>query len=1479
MDAVPVPRAGENEFPNWQNLPAARYARANGTLLTKDDGSLIALFHEGAPSAEFTYAQSADGHLTGPGSYWRDRADQVYAEFSAEGGYGVKNIARTQGQWERTNELFENVTQQIDELESAMRRTKKAKPELAARMADLQAQKQMLATQLEEIGVPSAATHPIFAIVRKPFYADGAIDRTRLDEILNTIRTNPQFESLRPALSQLEEQFDALYRQGPGGGMVDPMGTQVHAAISQIWHTAEDGATRVIGPRGTNDILKSIGYDAIHNIGGLRSRMAGENVPLYNAWNLLDPENQVVRVFAPPPMADDIAGITAHQLTKQAAVMESNVLESIVERGAVNDVDVLTANISKYPFGVQVLRQVKDPSTVMQRLTSGTVGVDGVTPTSYRLVPRELANGGVRTFDVMVSTGRPITDEMAMQFQKHGVFTGMHGVVGSKGQQVEVMDVFTATGKEKLGARTLTAGETYLTVQSLDRPLHAGKGKVRKNVYTVGVKSFLEKRMTDESLLAQDPTLNEVVGQFLAYAENRLGTDVEGLLTMDSMRKLPVLFEEYAGAKGLPPASRSIVGGLVERELIAAAREIAGPDVGIIDDVVREALDEVDGEAMDNIVQLASHRGLQATQEPRSARWLVRGPRATQWTFETESAARDFLRAYDVEARDLSPSGPVFPEISRSYEPEAVYRQGPTLQEQTTAAMNSAKLMENLMRDELGGRYGLTQGPPQPATALPYLPPPRPTVSPTIATPPAAQVPSAPSVPPTVPPPPTPPNIGVAPGGGGGTPPVPPAGVQQQQLQQLSGNIARIRHDLDNFLWQNVMPSRTFFDRMDELLEQGGAPSLAPGQDTFNLRTSISQFYNASADQIGLLTETMNQFQSRANRAGYVWKALELPTTPIPGVQTRADFMQNTARFSQREIAAVAELEALGESIVGPGAWDNLKTYVSIVNTQMTQGLPNPYVIPPQLQGPLSNIDFFMRHAARRQLRLEVPDAGTILHEYVRSYHWETRVAPVWSQTQAKWRSVANWQDFRGERVMRPLADYVLGWMDGVENGFLPQSDPLLNGIQWTLEKFGVPLTKRETMGLIGGTMSSTYRALLGWNPYSVLRDATQPLMSIPWVGANNLKAAYMDVAGVRGGAAQRAAWQAALDNGWTEKGIPPILAANVDQSAISAGLPLQQQQFTPTQEKIRELGQMVADFTRDMVPPALRSLEGTKIDPLWAYTQQGVVARVVVGNAAARRFDEVLGRPLTVPQAVKELGARELSRAQERHITELLTAGQTAQARNVYANTVADVTMNRYGVKEGAIGNHLVLGRIGTQLGGHSSHQVSMFYNLAKNGVGNRTALRMAMTIGAFTGAYKALEASTGWNWTKWHPLNWANSPQLGGPLVDPLQRAGGAVAGAMGEAVRAATGQESSEFNTRMIEEFFSNIPRDAARFGGTPAAALRFGGQYGRAMQESPDAVGRLLFTGDQRDDTQFNMDRSFQNLYEYLNAGGARGKGAQ
>jgi len=1501
-EAVPVPAAGENDFPNWQNLPAARLARASGTVLAKEDGSLIALFHESGGPVEGEFRLSGPNNLTSTGLYLRDRADVPYAEFSEKVGYGVQRAADNKVEYERISELATGLREQIDNMESAFKQAKKAPAEGVARVAELRSQLVEYETRMSELLPQSApTTHPVFAVVQKPYYYDSPISQDRVEEILNVIRTNDTFESLRASLTQTEGEFYELFKHQYNGKPVEPLGSQVHQMLSNLWQETPDGIKTLYETAQVNQVLQAAGYDAIHNIGGVRSTLARESGMQYNAWNLLDPERQLIRVFATPPMAADLAEQTATQLTKQAAVAESPVLIDAAEKMALSEADVVVANIATHPYGVQVVRGVKEPGTLMQQLSSNSIGVDGVGPTGARLIPRDLTPGGVQTYDVMISTGKPIDDKMVSDYRTYGVFEGMHGV-NEKGKGIEVLKVFTADGAEKSGAATLKKGKVYLVTRRLDIPTVAKPDGLSARTNVTSIDKFLERRVSQTPDHAQDPAIGGLVREFMTYASTKLGLDPEDLLSVDAMQRMPKLFQEYAAAKKLPAGAQYSVGQLVDEEMRLMARELMGDEFKAVDDAIAEAVDAVPTDRIDDVQQSAIVRGLTATREPGTPGWVLKGPNATRWVVTDDEAALAFLRRYDATVPDLSPGAPLMPDVARSGMPDTHFTMPPSIDEMLAGAegsetlakagIDAAKLEQNLLRDELGGRFGVTAGPAQPASAPPPLPP-----TPGAPALPASPLPRPAGVmrgQPPLPPPPPPVAVG---GGAAGAPvpPGPPGGLAglAPQLQAVARNVMSIERELTSFSMQHVLPSSYFFDRMEELLFKAGGPSLRPGQQMEKMRELISTFYNDSEPHIAKLTKLMNRVSSDTRRKGKVWRALDLPLQPTQNQPvSRAAYMQREG-FTAAERQVVDETEQMLTDVYGGNkqladrVWLQLKAYVNIVEQNIVAGSPNPYRVP---QGTFTDITHFIEHAERRQLRLEVPETGNIMYEYLRSYYWSQNVKPSWDQMQAGWRAISRWQDARGERVLRPVAEHVLTWMNGVENGFMPKNDPVVNALQSALGMFGIPLNKAETMQMISGTMSSAYRALLGWNPASTIRDSLQFLGAAPWTGFDNLRESMFEVVGRRGQAARNAVWQRALQEGWTELGIPPHPGTNVHQSAMLPGAPPLQSGFTPAEEARRELAQNVTDFFRDMTPVGLRSIEGTKLDPLWAYTQQGVVLRIVVANAATKRFDQVMAKPQTIASAMRSIGADVLSFAQRRNIEEALVAGQTSEARKIYTNTVANTVMNRYGLKEGAVGNHTVTGRLFSQLGGHSSHQLASMLNLAKGGftgtnVGEKavnfvtgkaspTLYRMTAMMGMLGGALYTIQQQTGWNMMKMHPLNWAANPQmLGGPLKEPALN--------VVEALNQAPGMlmaDNPSYRQREALRSLTELPGSFLKMAGAPAAAFRLASGVAKATGDNtPESLARYLVTGDRRPQAAVNAKQANDNLLSYLE--GRSGTGAR
>ncbi len=1425
----PVPIAGSSMMEAAQNLPSARMARARGTALMGDDGMLFPVLHEtSAVFDQFDVSKSARSLLTGPGQYVRDVLTPEYAEISSDRGYAKIRAASNQGTHQRVTEYLE---QAVAKRDIAMSMGGKNAPQQIAMLDEAIEKYKMQLAEVETVAAPN--THMMWAVIKKPFYFDAAITQDRMQEILDVVRTDEAFAPYRKSLEDSEGEFDALFKSGTQGSRIDPLAQRFYEQLGQLSKVDESGKdVWLYKTEGVNKLLQAAGYDAIHNIGGMR---AGKNLPgemkdkIYNAWNILDPSNNLIHIYAPPPMDTSVAEVAAEQLSKVGAVIDSPIVDVVGVKDVVQEADVANATIASMPRGIQMLRNIKDPGKLMQSLSTKGVGANGITPTSFRMVPREMAPGtGVMRFDAMISTGKEITDDMVADYTKHGVFSGMQGV-NSKGVPIEVAQVVIGTGEPIAGSIKTKVGVPYVIFRNIGVGTNkrlGRSGQVVNNMSATRLDNFLSNRASNEWATTQDPTLQKMAGEFLEYRAKRAGSTVDAPLTDRDLLNMPTVFAEFAHSKSIPPEAQVYLGHAIQDEIVELARSIIPDEIKTIDDRVASDLFTVGAGREAKVQELAHARGLIAVREAGTARWSLEGPNNRVWHMENDAAARAFLGQYDVTPQDLSMSGVAFPEVSRSLGPDVVVVDGPTLAQREVQEQASADLIETLAASEVSPTAGaLGSGRAQ---ALPGAT--------ATAAPAGTAVAGAGSgAPGGVPPGGRPPIVG---GGTGGNAPF-GAG-----LPMAAKAVGRITRKLDGFWWKHMMPAREFFDELENQLEKAGAPGMMPGRDTYDLRQSIAKFHNTSEPHIEALTQRMNVFQSDRKRNGHVWRAWTnttmVPTQASP--VSRQVYMQ-THKFNAKERAAVAEFDSMLDPIHGPNA-NMIKTmltmYVNTVERNLARGTVNPYDVG-TMRSALAPIEHFMAHAEKRQLRLEVPEMGTIMHEYLTSYFWSKEVEPQWVPIKKKWAKAARWTDPRGATPIKPLADYVLGWMQGVEGGFQQQNDPLISGVQSALDKFGVPLTKRETVNLVSGTMSSTYRALLGWNTSTIIRDGLQFVTAIPYLGVKHIASAAADLGGRSGNRVRTKMWQDAIDEGWAERSIPPLPEVDVNQSAILPGIPLAASEFDAAQEARRAFGQKVGDFLTDLTPTSLRSVEGTKLDPLWAYTQQGVIFRVVVTNAAVRNFDEVLGTPAASADLVKKLNANALSRRVQRDLEERLDAGDIKGARNLYATSVADAVYGRFGSKESALGNHTMLGRMGTQLGGFTSNLMGQLNNIRKAGFGtdNKVLYGSIATAGAFIGSLKLLEEETGLRWTRLNPWNFLNNPRmLGGPLVEPawklMKGAEGAAALALGD---------GSRLDERNMATAIKDVPGDILRMAGAPGAAFRQGTGLVNAAQNGmlPEYLG--------------------------------------
>jgi len=661
---------------------------------------------------------------------------------------------------------------------------------------------------------------------------------------------------------------------------------------------------------------------------------------------------------------------------------------------------------------------------------------------------------------------------------------------------------------------------------------------------------------------------------------------------------------------------------------------------------------------------------------------------------------------------------------------------------------------------------------------------------------------------------------------------------------------------MGGFYNNHMLQQMGFFNKLERLLFVEGVTTIRPGQAATAINTALAKFHNASQPLRAELAQYSARLQSKTQRQGLAWEAIS-----IINPAARQTYMA-TNGFLPREREAVQNIMDLMQPIHGVRmvpALNQLRGYIAQVNTMFAVGnITNPYrpVMPEQFP----DIQHFIAHAEAVQLRLEVPNAARIFDEYIRSYYMAQHVKPTWDAVWSEYSKMGNWKDFRGATPLRPVADLMLGWMKGIERGFQPDQDKLVDGMKSMLGAVGVPVTSQEVSGMYGWGMKQTYRATMG-TPKAVIRDSFQFLTAVPMVGAKNVSAAIKELMGNN----RSAAFQLALSKGYAELGIPAIVDVPAAESVVDPQIPGAPSPFTARETATREKAQAVSDFFRDMIPPALRETEGTWFDVLKAYTSQGVFFRIVVACAAEKNFLSVHASWVTgkVKNLDRATGMDILEHAERRNINELVQQGRTQAAAEAYAHASADLYMNRYNSKENARGNHSTMGRLGTQLGGFTTFQLRQFYQVGVKGAmeGSPTAFRYLAGMAAIYGATELATKATGWDFSSYNPMNLfnpfkENARGLGGPLAEPMI----ATAQAAAQVFENPAGQP-----TRRDEVAFAAMDKAVSRalplLGGGLTAAAKLANQTGQSLMSTDPSraiIGQLL-VGEKRDPAMIDLNR--------------------
>lgn len=625
-------------------------------------------------------------------------------------------------------------------------------------------------------------------------------------------------------------------------------------------------------------------------------------------------------------------------------------------------------------------------------------------------------------------------------------------------------------------------------------------------------------------------------------------------------------------------------------------------------------------------------------------------------------------------------------------------------------------------------------------------------------------------------------------------------------LHGKAGSIAAIMAKYDRMIWRVFTHMRPLFADLEDQLMKIGVNGLRPLKDFESIDTGMVAAHNEANPILQKIGESLLRVDKKWFRHGNWWRVYE--------IENPFDRLDAGLRLGMRpdEVKVFDEVDQAIRDMYGDAYEDTLtqfKRYVARVRTEQHRGdfTPDAYGDPAEWE----SIRHYVDHARDTNANYLVNDPRILLADFVRSYQFAKHVADPWNAAHATWSSVRNIQ-IGGRRPYAALGDEVLDWLDFVQRGYEPGPDLVASTVQTvfnsTIGKVTGPITRGEGRAFIRNMQTGFYKGKIGLRPHVMIRDSLQPLMALPWVGPKHLGAVYRDMLSKKK-MAQIIARQER--GGIFERAMPQVESPGVFEGALrataevdEAGSMIDERAtrlvdprlgFTDRQMAARERTVAIGDALSDMIPVAGRQGVRRVIDaPLSGYTKQGVFHRIIVGEAAYRKFMQEWADWTKTRQELfdagmweaapgyddlaNRLGIHAFEDSQKRLIEDMLHGIDTRttsveDAAYHYGKLITSTTQYDYGSRYVPKGTRSTAGRLGMMLGNFSiqtGRYVRYAYRAAARHPTARGKARWAAaSLGTMGGIYAGLElaqAKTGWNFRGMHPL-WSLVTS-GGPVLE---------------------------------------------------------------------------------------------------------------
>lgn len=1108
--------------------------------------------------------------------------------------------------------------------------------------------------------------------------------------------------------------------------------------------------------------------------------------------------------------ADEIADAVQEgiAISKHATIIESPIVPELARQPVIDDFDVARAALATNPGQINVIRNVGDVAKTVRQLTQAQVE-KRLMPHTFRVVEREITDAvplgvtegrlsnyfrdrlseasidpdlvdmslvrqygpgsDVVYFDAMIKTAEAVGPSHP-QFDRLDVIRSNLDIAKTmaptevprfKLEKTKQYDILISDGLPITPKRVeqykefgLYEGQRAVTVDGMEVVVKA-PGEVTtiyspysKQEYQVWAHEILPGRASFGGIDVPIPDAPAIYNQMRQAAmremveeSSRAGIPVFDWLSPETSSQLPRLIESFLDAQGITnPTTRATLRSYfdvrrVEDFKAATPAEDAALQQSILNEVqVANRKARLTNPDTPRAEEVAQSKGFVLVRTGPTSAELRDELSDLVIPVESDDAAVAALREIDRELPDVGPESDIPLEVIEpvpGVNPGNAVEPLNTAESYTTAYGISYDEIVGREFDNIAGAGGAGSGgvPPQPPTTGALG--------------------------------------GGEPGGflpGPRTLPEQFAIAAREKPQQLHEVIAQL-----NSAWLRYgTPFRDLTIRLQNDFQALGIDQGRLWQHYNDVVTNSSVAHNESLPWLEEWNSIMSQFRREFLRKGVVTRVQEIQGPPKVNEMIRLG-------YTEREIAAQNRIQDFNDRIFrymlnDPAFEVTADAYINSYMSHLRKG--GSAASFESAEGILPHhLRFFAEMARTGSVNVREMDARVLGHSLIRAIMFKKHVAPAWEQMAQAW-------DQPG--IPEHLRTMVKGWLQTVQRGYDPGYDVAIHGLQHTANKLGIPLTEADARNLWGNVFTNMYRSALGLRPDVWFRDAIQPLLAGVDVGFQPIAQAYKSFLNP---ATRPEMWERALKHGWVEVG--QVQTANSEVFTREIVTEQGVQLLSPQMASRREALAQVGDFIWNVLPPAARSgIQGRVIDPLLVYTKEGMLNRLISGEAGYQLSAQNLAKfsrgEMTFEQLKINAKLGTFEKPFQRRWLELVEGGQHEEAAALMGNELA-ISQFRYGAKEQPIGirEARTAGRFGMQFGTFTLQYLARMKATLKNNGSIRDVLGKVARYGSMTGALYLAEEATGMKFSRWALHK--SLTFLGGPVLETVAQAYTAASGVM--------------------------------------------------------------------------------------------------